>query len=176
MRQLLKSFKGAGRKTKILCIAFLTAAVFFYLFVITRFSAQDAEESGNLSYEIAQDIAKFIETVSSRLSDEDIPTLAEYFEHPVRKLAHFMEYGILGGLFCASFLPLIEDMRRSGYKARRLYIVNTILVFLLAGLDEFHQFFVPGRYASFLDVLLDTSGCIVFCIFLYFRFDRKKYR
>lgn len=40
-------------------------------------------------------------------------------------------------------------------------------VFLSAAGDELHQYFVPGRYASFLDVLLDTWGGVcgmLFCI------------
>ena len=29
-----------------------------------------------------------------------------------------------------------------------------------AGMDEFHQYFIPGRFASFKDVLIDTAGGI----------------
>ena len=35
-----------------------------------------------------------------------------------------------------------------------------VWLFLSAAMDEFHQFFVPGRYCSLKDVLLDTCGGI----------------
>ena len=34
-------------------------------------------------------------------------------------------------------------------------------LFLSAGADEVHQYFVPGRHASIWDVLIDVSGGIV---------------
>ena len=43
-------------------------------------------------------------------------------------------------------------------QGRRLRWLTVGWVFLSAAGDEFHQYFVPGRYASFADVLLDTCG------------------
>lgn len=77
--------------------------------------------------------------------------LAEYFEHPIRKLAHFSEYACMGFLV---YLILSQWMD----KCRKLYLLSVLWVFLSAAADEFHQYFVPGRYASFADVCLDTCG------------------
>ncbi len=153
---------------------FLILAACFYFFVIVMFSAQDAEESGALSYEIAERLAKFICSFRSDQSLSDVLSLAGYFEHPIRKLAHFLEYGTLGALFSGSYLPVMKIVRRDTGKSAGLYRRNVFVVFILAALDELHQFFVPGRYASVWDVLLDTFGCIVFLIFMYLIFDRKK--
>ena len=104
-------------------------------------------------------------------------SLAGYFEHPLRKLAHFTEYGILGSLFSGLYIPVIGKIRRiCNGKSAGLYLKNTLIVFVLAAIDEIHQFFVPGRYSSFWDVMLDTAGCLFFLFFMYLFFDRKKTR
>lgn len=150
-------------------------ALFFYFLVINRFSAQDADTSGSLSFEIAEGIAKFFCSFSEH-DASDVLTLAGYFEHPLRKFAHLTEYGILGSLFAGSFLPVTEEYRRSGGRGRTLYLLCNTLVFILAGFDELHQYFVPGRYASVWDVLLDTFGSALFCFVIYIIKDRKKNR
>ena len=43
---------------------------------------------------------------------------------------------------------------------KKKYLIATLWVFLSAAVDEWHQSFVPGRYASIKDVLLDTCGGI----------------
>lgn len=157
------------------CAISFLLALFFYFMVITRFSAQDADTSGSLSFEIAEGIAKFFYSFSEH-DASDVLTLAGYFEHPLRKLAHLCEYGVLGLLFAGSFLPVIGEVRLNGGKGRSLYLTCIFTVFILAAFDEFHQYFVPGRYASVWDVWLDTFGCALFCFILYMIKDRKKNR
>ena len=188
MKIYLDVLKKSGRLKKAVCLLFALSAVLFYFLVICLFSAQNGEESGSLSQEIAEEIARIVVAISNR-TENDVFSLAEYFEHPLRKLAHFSEYAVLGGLFCGSFLPLMKDIRHEaernegrlfGKKRKRpgvsrscgLYVKCTFLVMLMAAFDEMHQLFVPGRYASILDVLLDTTGCAVMCLILYLIFDR----
>ena len=149
-------------------------AACFYFFVIVNFSAQDADESSALSYEIAERLAKFICLFRSDQSLADVVSLAGYFEHPIRKLAHLLEYGALGALLSGVFLPVMKIIRNDSGKGRVMYRWDVFIVFILAAFDELHQFFVPGRYASVWDVLLDTFGCILFLIFMYLIFYRKK--
>ena len=40
-------------------------------------------------------------------------------------------------------------------------ILSVFVVAIYAALDELHQFFVPGRYMSFSDFLLDFTGITV---------------
>ena len=110
MKIYFEVFIKSERLKKAECIFFALSAVLFYFLVICLFSAQDGEESGSLSYEIAEEIARIIVAVSNR-TEKEVFSLAEYFEHPLRKLAHFSEYALLGGLFCGSFLPLMKDIR-----------------------------------------------------------------
>ena len=80
-----------------------------------------------------------------------IDSMAAYFEHPIRKLAHFSEYACMGVLLYGVWRPWKE-------RNRKLYLLIVLWVFVSAGADEFHQLFVPGRYGCFADVVLDTCG------------------
>lgn len=130
--------------------------------LIFGFSAQDGAESGSLSRMISEKCVELLNTISGRHWSEVIMEgLAEYFEHPIRKLAHFSEYACMGVLVFALWSQWLK-------RGRKLYLLTTGWVFISAGADELHQLFVPGRYASFADVCLDTAGGvfgILLCIF-----------
>lgn len=132
---------------------FITAATAILLgllyYVIFGFSAQDAEESGNVSQFFSAKCAEFFNSVAGGRWDRDV--LAEAIESPLRKLAHFTEYACMGVLVNI----LVSQWMKPG---RKRYLLTILWVFLSAAGDELHQYFVPGRYASFLDVLLDTCG------------------
>ncbi len=69
------------------------------------------------------------------------------------KLYHFLEYTILGVLAG-------RVIRAYAFDFRGLSSVTVVSFFcLLYGVgDEFHQWFVPGRFATVGDVLADTVG------------------
>ena len=174
MKVYFEALKKARVRQRVLCFLFLILTACFYFFVIVSFSAQTADESSGLSYEIAEKLAKFICFFKSDQTFADVVSLAGYFEHPIRKLAHFLEYGVLGALLSGTFLPVMKIIRSDQGKGRGMYRRDVLIVFILAAFDELHQYFVPGRYASVWDVLLDTFGSIVFLFFVYLIFDRKK--
>lgn len=68
----------------------------------------------------------------------------------VRKIAHFLEYMILG--------ILIINLIKQDFKLYQIVLISIFVVFLYACTDEFHQLFVIGRDGNFRDVLIDTSG------------------
>lgn len=74
----------------------------------------------------------------------------------IRKGAHMTEYFILA-FFSYKFLKENLNSKKCALKA-------LMLTFLYACTDEFHQYFIPGRAAAFKDVLIDTSGAIIFII------------
>ncbi len=142
-------------------MAALLLSLLYY--TIFSFSGQDAETSGSLSLRISERCVEIVNSLAgqpwTRTVMED---MAAYFEHPIRKLAHFSEYACMGVLVYWMWRP----WRMRG---RRLYGLTALWVFVSAAGDEFHQLFVPGRYGSFADVLLDTCGGIfgiVFCVML----------
>ena len=116
--------------------------------IIFGFSAQDGEESGNLSKTVITKIADIL-----NVEENSRENFIETGEKVIRKLAHFTIYTALG-MSTIAFL-LTFDLKKN------IQIISTIIWgFLYASTDELHQMFSSGRHASFLDVLLDTSGVI----------------
>lgn len=64
-----------------------------------------------------------------------------------RKATHLTAFGLLGICF---FMALRK-------KAFLAWEITTIY----AATDEYHQSFVPGRTASYKDVIIDSIGCII---------------
>lgn len=82
----------------------------------------------------------------------------------LRKIGHFIGYGTLGLLFRRGWYASLRRRwmgTRSGLRAAAmaLAVLSTLLV---ASLDEWHQSFLFGRVSSPYDVLLDTTGAILF--------------
>ena len=71
------------------------------------------------------------------------------------KLLHMAEYSILGYLAFKSFESLSS------------IVVIGALIF--AGLDEFWQSFIPGRFPSIYDVIADIIGFLMVAGTLYYR-------
>jgi VanZ family protein len=64
----------------------------------------------------------------------------------LRKIAHTLEYAILGALV---------------FRATRRAPVAIALASAYAVTDEFHQTFVGGRHGSPVDWLIDTAGVLI---------------
>ena len=112
-----------------------------WLLIIFLFSNQTGSESASVS----NGILKIIEDITH------IPLTSNVASFVIRKLAHFMEYAILG-ILCANLLKNYQ----------KLTIKNLIWIFLCCALyaasDEFHQMFVGGRAPRLLDVAIDSCG------------------
>ena len=119
----------------------LVVLFIIWLLIIFVFSHQDGETSSRLSLKVAKFIFK-----------ED--NVAASMEGAIRKLAHMFEYAWGGGLVAAYFLTF------SPYFWRR-NISATLIITLVAILDELHQHFIPGRNGVWYDVLIDVAGCIL---------------
>jgi len=78
------------------------------------------------------------------------------------KLFHMAAFGILG-----FFLMGGVKTTGSGYRTGQLWFV-VVLVMLYGLLDEFHQYFVPGRDADILDVLADAAGGLLGAWCMYY--------
>ena len=127
----------------------------FWYGVIFSFSAQDGETSGGLSDAVCRFLAECVNFLTGRsMSPVQTDTLAESMGFPIRKLAHFSEYAFMG--------ILVERILRE-FPIKRSAVQLAIGVFWVAAsaaLDEWHQYFVPGRCAGIPDVILDTCGGI----------------
>ena len=74
----------------------------------------------------------------------------KYSVTPIRKLAHFVEYFILGILVMNMLVNFGID--------RNVIFYSTIYCLLYAVTDEIHQVFVAGRSAQVIDIIVDTFG------------------
>lgn len=84
----------------------------------------------------------------SSQTGDDLPDFAgwDYF---VKKCAHAIGYGLLA----LSYVRALDGRR---------YFLAWLLAVLYSATDEFHQSFVPGRRASFVDVLVfDNLGAML---------------
>jgi VanZ family protein len=89
-----------------------------------------------------------------------------------RKIGHFTGYGILSFLSFFGWTELLTYRKQAALAAlgkavkvlRRWHLraatLAVLLTFAVASADEFHQSFLPGRTATFRDVVLDTMGGI----------------
>lgn len=85
------------------------------------------------------------------LTDAEKIKYVDWFVTPVRKGAHLLIYFVLGYL-------MIYTLKEFRLVDKRTYIYAVILCMLYAVSDEVHQYFVPGRSAGVIDVVIDTVG------------------
>ena len=123
--------------------------VILWMIVIFSFSNQKANDSSKLSDGLILKTVRIIEKITNKeYSDEEI---LEKFVRPVRKLAHFTIYLILGVLV---YLYIKE------FNISNKFIVSLLICILYAISDEIHQLFIVGRSGKILDVLIDSLGSL----------------
>ena len=72
--------------------------------------------------------------------------------------------------FLLSFFLLISIVGQKEIKVRYLVIVLLISI-TYSILDEFHQFFVPGRFPDLFDIFTDSAG--IFSSMILYLYSRK---
>lgn len=131
--------------------------IIIWMIVIFMFSNQPSTESSELSNNfINNTIVKVYEIFNGQADSEKRIEIIKQYSYPIRKLAHYTVYFILGILSYIYF----KDINK------KALIYSLILCFVYACTDEFHQYFVDGRYCSFIDVLIDTFGSLTSIIIL----------
>lgn len=135
----------------------LVAAILLLLLygMIFSFSGQDGETSAGVSYQVTLQCTMVYNRVTNQnLPQSRIEEIAGYLDYPVRKAAHFTEYGAMGFLITVILHYFIKNRKK-------ILPVTIMWVFISATADELHQYFVPERICSFIDVCIDTAGGIV---------------
>jgi len=73
----------------------------------------------------------------------------------IRKMAHVTEFGLFS-------VSVFHGIRRGRYGWRFSWALATLAIAVTyAGLDEWHQSFVPLREARVRDVVIDASGALL---------------
>jgi VanZ family protein len=93
----------------------------------------------------------------------------EVLHFGIRKAAHITEFG----MFSAAVFHGIRGERR-GWR-QEWAVIALLIAAGYAGLDEWHQSFVPTRQASIGDVLIDSAGALLaqLTIWAYSRLHRR---
>ena len=141
------------RKISYTVIAVVLLVVLYSM--IFYLSAEDAESSSVVSSKVTEFIFHIYYKITGGGGGEAVtePVALLPLEALIRKLAHFLEYMCVG-LLSYSLVVLWSKPAKLG----SLLVILQLVI--SAGLDEFHQSFVPGRYASVKDVVIDTAGGI----------------
>lgn len=131
------------KKKKIL----LTILTVLWILVVFQFSLHE----GNSSAKMSVGVLHWVENTFSI-------SVSGFF---IRKLAHFMEYSILGILLGLT-IPLYP-------KKMPYFFMAWFFGVGVAAIDESIQHFIPGRSGNVMDILLDSSGVLlgVSLIFIY---------
>ena len=133
----------------------MAALLFIWMTVIFLFSSQNGQLSSDVSEGFAARLFSIIYPSFRDMSDLEKLNFLETVMLPIRKLAHFTLYFILGFLASLFFVTI---------KNYGIYIKGAIswgFCVLYAASDEIHQYFVPDRACAFRDVLIDSSGALL---------------
>lgn len=126
-----------------------------WMIVIFMFSNSPGDESGKTSYAFGKLFCEIFVPGYEEMTLMEQEDLALLLDHPIRKLAHFTEYMILGALLAG--IPTFKV--NADYWKRGLIVWGIACLYAVS--DEVHQLFVPGRDGAVKDVLLDSSGALV---------------
>ncbi len=144
-------------KQKILIISLSWLAVLATIIMIFNFSTENAKESSATSEGVIKDILEVV------MPEEEItPTVIRKFQIPIRKIAHFGIYMLLG--FCLSnafkkTLPL-KDILVLGISFFSLFLFSAFDEMVIQGLSE-------GRAPEFTDCLIDSAGGFLGILIFY---------
>ena len=85
----------------------------------------------------------------------------------IDKIYHFIEYAILSVLLTIALVNVPPKWLPQNW----IWITAALISILYGASDEWHQTFVPGRFATFSDFVSDAVGSIagVFGVYLYNR-------
>ncbi len=158
----MKIHKQESVQTRKIVLTIIAGVFLVIIYVmIFMFSSDTGEDSSAIS----EKVTKWLVGVYYKIfpvegTGEAITPVAYEWEGIVRKVAHFIEYMSIGFLSCGIAVMWMHRMKI-------MFAILMLQMFISAGLDELHQYFVPGRSASVRDVLLDVCGGTVGIIFLF---------
>jgi len=82
--------------------------------------------------------------------------------HGQDKLLHLIAFGVLGFLLMGAM-----KATSSGYRTGQVWFVAALAA-SYGVLDEFHQYFVPGRSVEVYDALADATGALLGAWSMYY--------
>lgn len=141
--------------------------VIIWMIIIYGFSDTSADKSNNESKSIVRYI---VSVLNKDLSDIEKEKIVKKYNKPLRKVAHASVYFVL-----ACFVNSVVCV----FKKNKLLMCNficLIICFVYACSDEIHQMFVSNRSCEFTDIIIDTFGAFIGCLFfnVIYNYIKKK--
>jgi VanZ family protein len=102
------------------------------------------------------------------------PVRFAVWHHHIRKLGHFVGYFALSLLLFRAWKATLRLPHGDAW-ALRWGAIAFLMSALVAGLDEWHQTFLPSRTGALRDVFLDSSAALTaqVLIFLFLSLSRR---
>ena len=150
-----------NRKLMFLRVLFGSLLIFTFVLIFI-FSSEDAPKSSSTSKSTMHEIIYIIKG-NKEVSQTEI----DKFDPILRKLAHFSIY-TLSGIWAMCFVNTFYCDAKYTHKFKKLktdfdvqkLFLSTLIGFVYACTDEFHQLFIAGRSGEFMDVMIDTMGVL----------------
>lgn len=144
--------KSEFRKNIARLLLLLWAILIFFL------SSQPGKESGESGKWLIEFIASF---------GIDLKAIfGEWTSYVIRKTAHFTEFFI--------FTLLAYNVAKRETVVTRPLLLSFLLAVSYATTDEIHQYFVPDRVATPVDVMIDAAGAGLATALIAWRQSRKR--
>jgi VanZ family protein len=110
---------------------------------------------GFMRYQLPAVLWAAIIFVSSSLPSASLPKITILH---VDKVAHF----VIFSLFCVLTHRAIRFQNRIPLLSRHALFFSVLITILYGAIDETHQFFVPGRVPSWLDLSADAASAFLY--------------
>lgn len=142
-----------------MCKKIYMVLVIVWMIIIFLLSNQPAVASTELSDGfISTTIGNIYKLFDSNVSDEKLDIIKDKCTVPVRKMAHFTIYMILG-----LFVTLL--IKEYNFNGKQIVLISLLICFIYSISDEVHQLFVFGRSGEITDVFIDTCGSLIGIVF-----------
>lgn len=137
-----------------------------WLVLIYCLSAMSGDESNKKSMGIIQkDIEISNQLIKKQTNETDSNTEQEtkkvnttISNNKLKEVNQVMRKFMHGSVYLVLCLLIIMVLKVFGLQGNKVLTISILCCFLYACTDEFHQQFVDGRTARFIDILIDTAG------------------
>ena len=130
--------------------------------VIFAFSNRPASES------VAESNIFSLKIIDGNVDDyEDMDAVQkqavlDYIDWFVRKTAHVLEFAALSfWIYLHLFAVRSKTFERGRIFSWRMGLLSAAASLVYAGTDEIHQLFVSGRTCTWMDIGIDSIGCVL---------------
>ena len=107
--------------------------------------------------------------VLSSIPDDNSTIVARYYQQIIPGIQNLLHIPLFAGLTGLWILSL----QNWNLSLKHLLLWSFLITCIYSLFDEFHQYFVPGRFPGLVDILLNTCGVVCTTVLFYFKLNSK---